>query len=105
VADKRYNILLAGESWVTTATHIKGFDQFPTVTFHLGAEPLVEALKGSAFDLRYVPGHEAQRDFPQTPEGLAAYDAVILSDIGGTRFCSIRTPGLRASVRRTDCAR
>ena len=24
-------ILLAGESWVTTATHIKGFDQFPTV--------------------------------------------------------------------------
>jgi uncharacterized membrane protein len=33
VADKRYNILLAGESWVTTATHIKGFDQFPTVTF------------------------------------------------------------------------
>ena len=48
MADKRYKILLAGESWVTTATHIKGFDQFPTVTFHLGAEPLVEALKGSA---------------------------------------------------------
>ena len=59
MADKRYNILLAGESWVTTATHIKGFDQFPTVTFHLGAEPLVEALKSSAFDLRYMPSHEA----------------------------------------------
>ena len=82
MADKRHSILLAGESWVTTATHIKGFDQFATVTFHLGAEPLVEALKGSAFDLRYMPAHEAQRDFPQTPEALAAYDAVILSDIG-----------------------
>ncbi len=82
MTDKRYKILLAGESWVSTATHIKGFDQFSTVTFHLGAEPLVEALKGSAFDLRYMPAHEAQRDFPQTPEAIAAYDAVILSDIG-----------------------
>jgi uncharacterized membrane protein len=110
--DKRYNILLAGESWVTTATHIKGFDQFPTVTFHLGAEPLVEALKGSAFDLRYMPSHEAQRDFPQTAEALAAYDAVILSDIGSntlllhpdTWIQSRRTPNrlraLKAYVER-----
>lgn len=82
MTDKRYKILLAGESWVTTATHIKGFDQFATVTFHLGAEPLVEALKDSPFDLRYMPSHEAQRDFPQTAEALAAYGAVILSDIG-----------------------
>ncbi len=82
MSDKRYSILLAGESWVSTATHIKGFDQFSSVTYHLGAEPLVEALKGSAFDLTYMPAHEAQRDFPQTREALAAYDAVILSDIG-----------------------
>ena len=40
-------VLLAGESWVSAATHYKGFDQFGTVTFHLGAEPLVEALKDS----------------------------------------------------------
>ncbi len=82
MTDRRYKILLAGESWVSTAMHIKGFDQFSTVTFHLGAEPLVEALKDSAFDLRYMPAHEAQRDFPQTSEAIAAYDAVILSDIG-----------------------
>ena len=105
MVDKKYNVLLAGESWVTTATHIKGFDQFSTVTFHLGAEPLVEALKGSAFDLRYMPAHEAQRDFPQTPEALAAYDAVILSDIGRTRSCCIPTHGLRASAHQTACGR
>lgn len=52
MTDKRYKILLAGESWVSTATHIKGFDQFSTVTFHLGAEPLVEALKD--FGLRFA---------------------------------------------------
>ena len=112
MTDKRYNILLAGKSWVTMATHIKGFDQFPTVTFHLGAEPFVEALKGSAFDLRYMPSHEAQRDFPQTAEALAAYDAVILSDIGSntlllhpdTWIQSRRTPNrlraLKAYVER-----
>ena len=107
MADKRYNVLLAGKSWVTTATHIKGFDQFPTVTFHLGAEPLVEALRGTAFDLRYMPSHEAQRDFPQTPEGLAAYDAIILSDIGSntlllhpdTWISSKRTPNRLRSLK------
>src|ERR1051325_5404680 len=78
----RKRVLLAGESWVSAASHYKGFDQFNSVTFHLGAEPLIEALKGSPFQLRYMPAHEAQQDFPLTLEGLSAYDAVILSDIG-----------------------
>jgi uncharacterized membrane protein len=26
----KHKILLAGESWVSTTTHIKGFDQFST---------------------------------------------------------------------------
>lgn len=80
VSKKR--VLLAGESWVSTATHIKGFDQFATVTYHLGADKLVEALRDSPFDLTYLPAHEAQADFPQTREALDAYDAVILSDLG-----------------------
>lgn len=79
---RKYKVLLAGESWVSTATHIKGFDQFSTVTYHLGAEPLVAALADSEFELRYLPAHEAQRDFPQTIDGLRIYDAVILSDVG-----------------------
>ena len=75
-------ILLAGESWVSTATHIKGFDQFPTVTYHTGADTLLTALKQSAFDVQFMPAHEAQREFPQTMEALSAYDAVVLSDLG-----------------------
>src|SRR5262249_26187380 len=82
MAERKRKILLAGESWVSSATHAKGFDQFQTVTYHLGAEPLVAALNGSPFELRYLPSHEAQRDFPQSLESLAAYEAVILSDIG-----------------------
>lgn len=75
-------VLLAGESWVSTATHIKGFDQFATVTYHTGADELLKALKTTDFDVTFMPAHEAQRSFPQTMEALSAYDAVVLSDLG-----------------------
>jgi uncharacterized membrane protein len=82
----RKNVLLVGESWATSATHTKGFDQFGSVTFHLGAEPLVTALKGSDFDLTYMPAHEAATAFPFDLDGLQRYDAIILSDIGANTF-------------------
>ena len=75
-------VLLVGESWMTSATHFKGFDQFGSVTFHLGAEPLVAALKDSRFELTYMPSHEAVTALPSSLEGLNAYEAILLSDIG-----------------------
>ena len=78
----RKNVLLVGESWVSAANHFKGWDTFSSVTFHLGAEPLVNALKGSEFKLRYMPVHEAAEGFPFSMKELKAYDAIILSDIG-----------------------
>ena len=78
----RTRVLLAGESWVSAAVHHKGWDHFGSVTFHLGAEPLVAALADSPFDLHYMPAHEAATRFPLTLEGLEQYGAVILSDLG-----------------------
>lgn len=75
-------VLLAGESWVSAATHYKGFDQFGSVTFHLGAEPLVKALADSPFEITYLPAHEAAEKFPFTLDELRYYSAVILSDLG-----------------------
>ena len=75
-------VLLVGESWVTSANHTKGWDTFSSVTFHLGAEPLVDALKDSPFELTYMKAHEAALDFPLSLEGLTYYDAILLSDIG-----------------------
>jgi len=75
-------VLLVGESWVSSATHYKGFDQFGSVTFHLGAEPLVNALKDSDYQLTYMPAHEAAEKFPFTMAELDLYDVIILSDIG-----------------------
>src|SRR5262249_43677362 len=79
--DKK-NVLLVGETWVSSAAHAKGFDQFGSITFHSGADPLIAALAGSAFALRHMPAHEAVEGFPFTMEELGRYDAVILSDIG-----------------------
>ena len=78
----RKRILLVGESWVSSANHAKGWDTFSSVTFHLGAEPLIEALKDSPFELTYMKAHEAATDFPFSLEALQKFDAVLLSDIG-----------------------
>ena len=79
---EKKKVLLVGESWMSSATHYKGFDQFGSVTFHLGAEPLSRCWPTVEFDLTYMPSHEAVADLPFTLEGLDAYDAMILSDIG-----------------------
>lgn len=75
-------VLLVGESWMSAATHYKGFDQFGSVTFHLGASELVRALEGSEFELTYMPSHEAVEKLPFEMAALAAYDVIMLSDIG-----------------------
>lgn len=75
-------ILLAGESWTSTATHIKGWDQFPSVTHHRGADDFLKVLAGPDFEFTYMLCHEAAESFPSTAEELAQYDAIILSDIG-----------------------
>jgi uncharacterized membrane protein len=82
MTDTKTQVLLVGESWMTAATHFKGWDHFASATFHLGAEPLVAALAGSPFDLTYMPAHEAAASFPLSLDGLASYEAIILSDIG-----------------------
>ncbi|MGI9333955.1 MAG: glutamine amidotransferase [Gammaproteobacteria bacterium] len=79
---KKISVLLAGESWVTSATHYKGWDQFGSVTFHRGAEPFVDALADSPFDVTYMPAHEAAQSFPMSLSELQRFGAVILSDIG-----------------------
>ncbi|WP_218794941.1 glutamine amidotransferase, partial [Klebsiella pneumoniae] len=42
-------ILLVGESWTSTSTHVKGFDQFATATWHTGATDFLAALADSPY--------------------------------------------------------
>lgn len=76
------SVLVVGESWMTAATHYKGWDHFQSVTFHTGVEPLRRALLASGVDVQYLPAHEASESFPFEEEGLADHQVVILSDVG-----------------------
>lgn len=75
-------VLLAGETWMTYGVHVKGASAYYTGGFGDGSVPLVEALRASGMDVTHLPNHLATDGFPTSAEGLATYDAVILSDIG-----------------------
>jgi uncharacterized membrane protein len=75
-------VLLAGESWVSTTTHVKGFDSFTTSTYAEGADDLRAALATGDFAVDFLPNHVAPTGFPSTAEAMDAYGCVILSDIG-----------------------
>ncbi|MFC0140030.1 glutamine amidotransferase [Erwinia mallotivora] len=99
-------ILLVGESWTSTSTHVKGFDQFATATWHNGATDFLAALADSEYAVTHLTAHEAPVSFPLTLAELQQWDAIILSDIGAntlllhpeTWLKSQRTPNRLALI-------
>jgi uncharacterized membrane protein len=79
-------VLLAGESWISTATHVKGFDEFTSTTFHTGADAFIAAAAEQGITVEQMYAHDVPTKFPRDVEGLSAYDVVILSDIGYNSF-------------------
>lgn len=75
-------ILLAGESWATTTIHTKGFDTFTTSSYGEGAADFIAAAEAGGHTVDFMPNHVAAVKFPTDAEALAAYDVVVLSDIG-----------------------
>jgi uncharacterized membrane protein len=80
--DMSKKVLLAGESWMSYTTHVKGFDSFYTSTYETGEKWLKEALEADGYEVTFMPNHLAMHEFPYTLEELQAYDCIILSDIG-----------------------
>ncbi|MGJ7439676.1 glutamine amidotransferase [Aquipuribacter sp. MA13-6] len=93
-------VLLAGESWISTATHVKGFDQFSSTTFHTGADAFIAAAASEGIEVEQMYAHDVPGSFPRTVESLSAYDAVILSDIGANSF--LLPPEVFLEGRRMD---
>lgn len=79
-------ILLAGETWISKATHIKGFDEFSSTTFHNGAEFFLEVANKHNFIVEQIAAHDVPNKFPQTMSELNEYSAIIVSDIGANSF-------------------
>lgn len=76
------HILVAGESWITQSTHIKGVDHFTVSSYVEGIGPLRDALECGGHTVTHLPAHLVPDHFPDTPADLADYDVVVLSDIG-----------------------
>jgi uncharacterized membrane protein len=75
-------VLIAGESWVTQSTHIKGVDSFTTSSYVVGVEPLRRALRSRGHQVTHLPAHLVPAEFPGNADELGSYDVVVLSDIG-----------------------
>lgn len=75
-------VLVVGESWVSVSIHYKGFDSFTSTTYHTGIAPLRDALTADGIEVEHLPAHDVAALFPGTREALAAYDVIVLSDIG-----------------------
>lgn len=93
-------VLLAGESWISTATHIKGFDEFTSTTFHTGADAFIAAAAAEGVHVEQMYAHDVPQQFPRTVEALSEYDVVVLSDIGANSF--VLPPEVWLEGRRTD---
>ena len=94
-------VLIAGESWITTSTHTKGFDSFTTSAYVEGADAFIAALRSAGHEVTYLPNHLAGDRFPGTAAELAPYDLVVLSDIGANRCCCRPGRSSAGSRRRT----
>jgi uncharacterized membrane protein len=75
-------ILIAGESWMTTSTHVKGVDEFTVHSYTEGVGPLRDALTARGHEVVHLPAHRVPTEFPGDGPTLSGYDLVVLSDIG-----------------------
>lgn len=75
-------VLIAGESWMSYTTHVKGFDSFYTSVYEEGVGYIRAAIEKAGYQVDYIPNHLAPKEFPFTMDEISKYACVILSDIG-----------------------
>jgi uncharacterized membrane protein len=79
---KTIKFLLAGESWVSSSTHYKGWDFFSSTVYETGVEYLEKAFDGTEIEFIHMPSHIASKEFPSSIDALNEFDVIALSDIG-----------------------
>jgi uncharacterized membrane protein len=91
-------LLFVGESWIKHTIHMKGFDHFVSVEYEEGAGVFLTCLADQGVDVTYIRAHEVSAKFPTEAAGLAAYDAVAISDIGSNSFLLADDTFLRSRI-------
>ncbi|SOD58999.1 Uncharacterized membrane protein [Streptomyces zhaozhouensis] len=97
--------LLLGESWTTHMIHQKGFDSFTTTEYVEGGQEFTSALQGAGWRVTHLPAHAIETGFPATEEELAAYDLVVVSDVGANTFLLSRAVFGRSASEPNKLAR
>ena len=100
---KKGRVLLAGESWTTYMTHVKGFDPFYTSKYETGEEFRRRAMDNAGYEFDFMPNHIALDGFPFTLEELQKYDVIMLSDIGADTLLLPSATFDRSEMRPNRC--
>lgn len=79
-------VLFVGESWFTYSVRHVGFDTLHAVEYSEGGHEFREALRSRGHAVTYVPAHQIHDRVPTTAEDFAAYDVVVISDVGVNSF-------------------
>jgi len=74
--------LLAGESWISSSTHFKGWDFFSSTLYETGIEYLENVFHNTDIEFIHMPSHIASKEFPSSINAMKAFDVIALSDIG-----------------------
>jgi uncharacterized membrane protein len=97
-------VLLAGESWMSYTTHVKGFDAFYTSTYETGEKWLKAALEKGGYEVEFMPNHHVNEQFPYTAKDLSKYACVILSDVGSNTLLLPSATFTKSQAKPNRCA-
>lgn len=76
------NVLIVGESWISSTVEYKGYDSFTSTKLEDGCAPLVKELKAHDHSVTHLFAHDVPEHFPWSETEMDRYDVIILSDIG-----------------------
>ena len=96
-------VLLAGESWISYTTHIKGFDAFYTSDYNSGEKWIKASLERGGYDFDFMPNHLVIEHFPHTVEELSKYSCIILSDVGSNTLLLPMATFVRSEQKPNRC--
>lgn len=75
-------VLFLGESYTASHTYFRGSDYVTLPVYANTGQAFADMLRGQGFDVDQLCSHEVAAGFPRSAQALAAYDVVVLSDVG-----------------------
>lgn len=75
-------VLLIGETWIISETHVKGAITYGTGSNVDQSGPIIEALTDAGHEVDHLSNDVAVHKVPRTADAIASYDVILFSDVG-----------------------